>query len=470
MKTILVVDDERSIRESVRMVLKDLYNVQLAESGEEALEKVSENDIDLVILDILMPSLDGLTVLREMKKMSKAEVIILTAIKKISTAVEAMKLGAADYIVKPFDAEELQLIVERIIAARRREEELCYLRAEVEKNFPTDEIVAESAEMRQILQQIERVAPALSTIFITGESGTGKELIARAIHRNSNRENMPFVAVHCAAIPEGLLESELFGHERGAFTGATRTKRGMFELADGGTLFLDEVSEMNTSLQVKLLRALQEKEIMRVGGQKPIKVDIRFIAASNRNIRAMVEMRQFREDLYYRLNVIPIQIPPLRQRKEDIKPLTEHFLRRFSAELNTSPKEISDGALSFLEGYHWPGNIRELKNVIERCMALEKTAATIEHSHLRLDWKDGAEASGVAFVENDSSSKIADSLEFAESEFGKRLILEALQDCSWNQTEAARRLKISRRKLKYRMDRLGIQPRRGKGRPRLEEN
>ncbi|MEI6632759.1 MAG: sigma-54 dependent transcriptional regulator [Chlamydiota bacterium] len=461
MKTVLVVDDEKSTRESVRMILKDSYNVRCAGSGHEALAMLGEDCVDLVILDLIMPSVDGLSVLKEIRKKSRAAVIILTAIRKLRTAVEAMKLGAADYLVKPFDAEELQLIVQRIIRSRMKDDELDYLRSEIEKRYPTDHIVAESDAMKRVLRKVDDVVATASTVLISGESGTGKELIARAIHRRSPRAHMPFITVHCAAIPDGILESELFGHEKGSFTGATRSRRGMFELADSGTFFLDEVGEMNLSTQAKILRVLQEKEFMKVGGEKAVKVDVRLIAASNRDLREMVREGKFREDLFFRLSVLPVHLPPLRERRQDIKPIAEFFLTQFSREFRTGPKELSPVALAVLEQYTWPGNVRELKNVIERCVALNRGGSVVLPPHLSLDWGDRDDVYGPA----PNCGDIPASLEKAEDTLKKRLILDALEEHFWNQTEAARKLKISRRRLKYRMDSLGIIPRIGRGRP-----
>jgi len=463
MKTILVVDDERSTRESVRMILKDSYDVRVVSSGQEALDALGGDAVDLVILDLLMPTVDGLSVLTEIKKRSRAAVVILTAIKKLKIAIEAMKLGAADYLVKPFDPEELQLIVQRIIKSRLKDDELDYLRSEIAKNFPIEKIVAESHAMKEILQQVRRLTAASSTVLIAGESGTGKELIARAVHRYSMRSHMPFITIHCAAIPEGILESELFGHEKGAFTGAIRSRRGMFELADGGTLFLDEISEMSLSLQAKILRSLQEKEFIKVGGEKSMKVDVRLIAASNRDLREMIKEGRFREDLFFRLSVIPIHIPPLRERVQDIQPLAEYFLAQFCLELHCPPKELSPDALDLLKNYTWPGNVRELRNVLERSVAMHRETQRLLPGDLSLDWSEKTVSATTPLKEEDGLSQF----EKAEQELNRRLILDALEKSAWNQTEAANKLKITRRRLKYRMDTLGIVPKLGRGRPRI---
>ncbi|MCX6355489.1 MAG: sigma-54 dependent transcriptional regulator [Candidatus Aureabacteria bacterium] len=463
MKTILVVDDERGTRESVRMILKDSYDVRIVSSGQEALDALGGDAVDLVILDLLMPTVDGLSVLTEIKKRSRAAVVILTAIKKLKVAIEAMKLGAADYLVKPFDPEELQLIVQRIIKSRLKDDELDYLRQEIAKNFPIEKIVAESQAMKEILQQVRRLTAATSTVLVTGESGTGKELIARAVHRYSMRSHMPFITVHSAAIPEGILESELFGHEKGAFTGAIRSRRGMFELADGGTLFLDEISEMSLSLQAKILRALQEKEFTKVGGEKSMKVDVRLIAASNRDLRELVREGRFREDLFFRLSVIPIHIPPLREREQDIQPLAEYSLGQFCLELHCPPKELSPDALAVLKNYTWPGNVRELRNVLERSVAMHRETQILLPGHFSLDWSEKTVSAAIPLQEEDGVSQF----EKAEQELNRRLILDALEKTGWNQTEAANKLKITRRRLKYRMDTLGIVPKLGRGRPRI---
>lgn len=464
MKKILVVDDERSIRESLRMILKDSYDVRVASSGHEALEILGDDFVDLVILDLIMPTVDGLSILRAIREKSRAAVVILTAIRKLNTAIEAMKLGAVDYLVKPFDPEELQLIVQRIIRARMKDEELDYLRSEIAKNYPTEQIVAESPAMKEIVRQVSKLSAVTSAVLITGESGVGKELIARAIHRNSPRVHMPFVTVHCGAIPEEILESELFGHVKGVFTGATRGRRGMFELADGGTLFLDEISEMNLPTQAKVLRAIQEKEFTKVGGEKILRVDARLIAASNRDLRRMTEEGRFREDLFFRLNVIPLHIPPLRERRQDIGPLAQYFLRRFSREFHAPDKELSGESIAIFENYAWPGNVHELRNAIERSVAMHSEERMLHPSHLSLGW---SEKTGRGVIRDEQPDALP-SFEKAEHDLNKRLILEALEKSRWKQTAAARMLRISRRRLKYRMDRMGIAPRLGRGRPRID--
>ncbi len=369
---VLVVDDEKSMRDLLSITLeKEGYDVATAAGGEPAIEALRRDPTDVVITDLRMPKVDGLQVLRTAKEISPdMAVIVVTAVASTETAVEAMKLGAYDYITKPFKLDEVSLIVRNALERKRLRDENLYLRKQLETQHRFENIIGKSAVILEVFDTIRKIADSPSTAMVTGESGTGKELVARAIHFNSLRRDKPFVSVNCGAIPEGLMESELFGHVRGAFTGAVSNKVGLFSAGEGGTLFLDEITEIPPLLQVKLLRAIQTREIRRVGDTKDIKTDVRLIAASNRHLEEAVEQGVLREDLYYRLNVIPIQLPPLRERREDIPLLVGHFLQKFGKELGKEVRGVSPEAMIVLERYHWPGNIRELENVLERAIVL----------------------------------------------------------------------------------------------------
>ncbi|MDO8476491.1 MAG: sigma-54 dependent transcriptional regulator [Candidatus Rokubacteria bacterium] len=369
---ILVVDDEKSMRDLLSITLeKEGYDVLTAAGGEPAIEALHRETVDAVITDLRMPKVDGLQVLRVAKEISPdTAVIVITAVASTETAVEAMKLGAYDYITKPFKLDEVNLIVRNALERKRLRDENLYLRRQLETQHRFENIIGKSGVIAEVFDTIRKIADSPSTAMVTGESGTGKELVARAIHFNSFRRDKPFVPVNCGAIPEGLMESELFGHVRGAFTGAVGNKVGLFSSAEGGTLFLDEITEIPALLQVKLLRAIQVREIRRVGDTKDIKTDVRLIAASNRDLEEAVQEGILREDLFYRLNVIPIQLPPLRERREDIPLLVAHFLQKFSKELGKDVRGVTPEAMAVLERYRWPGNIRELENVLERAIVL----------------------------------------------------------------------------------------------------
>src|SRR6267143_6100897 len=369
---VLLVDDEKSMRDLLSITLeKEGYDVLTAAGGEAAIEALRRDVTDAVITDLRMPKVDGLQVLRAAKEISPdVAVIVITAVASTETAVEAMKLGAYDYITKPFKLDEVSLIVRNALERKRLRDENLYLRKQLETQHRFENIIGKSGRILEVFDTIRKISDSPSTAMITGESGTGKELVARAIHFNSLRRDKPFVSVNCGAIPEGLMESELFGHVRGAFTGAVANKVGLFSAAEGGTLFLDEITEIPALLQVKLLRAIQTREIRRVGDTKDMKTDVRLIAASNRNLEDAVKDGILREDLYYRLNVIPIQLPPLRERREDIPLLVAHFLQKFGKELGKDVRGVAPEAMAVLERYRWPGNIRELENVLERAIVL----------------------------------------------------------------------------------------------------
>ncbi|RKY67111.1 MAG: hypothetical protein DRQ08_01075, partial [Candidatus Latescibacterota bacterium] len=371
---ILVVDDDPLMLDFLKeALLRQGYKVDTAEDGEEALRKVEEKGYDLVITDVRMPGVDGMTVLESVKRdFADTEVVVITAYGTIRNAVEAMKMGAYDYLTKPFSVEEVEVVVQRALERKRLISENIRLKRELEKVQGLRTLVGQSPAMRKVLEMIEMVAPTKATVLIQGESGTGKELVADAIHRLSPRKNGPFVKVNCAAIPESLVESELFGHEKGAFTHAVKRSRGRFEMADGGTLLLDEIGEITPAVQAKLLRVLQDGTFQRVGGEGTLKVDVRVIATTNRDLWKAVQEGKFREDLYYRLQVVPIYIPPLRERKEDIPLLVQHFLKMYGEREGKEGLTVSEKAMDILMGYDWPGNIRELENAVERAVILAK--------------------------------------------------------------------------------------------------
>ena len=453
--TVLIVDDETGVRESVRMVLKDTFDPVALESGEECLRWLGANRAALVFLDILMPGMDGLEVLEKIRTTdAELPVIMLTATKTVKTAVTAMKLGAFDYITKPFDVDELRLLADRATENADLRREVKTLRNVVEKRFGFDNIIGDSEPMQRIFKTIQAVAPLKTTVLITGESGTGKELIAKAIHFNSPRATKPMVTLNCAAIPENLLESELFGHERGSFTDAVEKKIGQFEHAHTGTIFLDEIGEMSPALQAKLLRVLEQGEVMRVGGDRPVPVDVRVVAATNRNLHEAIAQGRFRSDLYYRLNVVSLELPPLRNRREDIPPLIKHFIDVKTKELGLPPRAFATETIEKLVHYPWPGNVRELDNVIERILVLTPPDVTIRPEHLPHDLLDGPAVTIHVREQVLSGHK---TLAEAVDEFERDIIAEALQRTHYNQTRAATVLGTTRRILKYRMDKLGLE-------------
>jgi len=451
-RSVLIVDDEVGARESLKIILKNDYDVFLAKNAEEAFLQIKEHAPDVILLDIILPDLDGLKVLERIKQNDPDIIVIMiTATKTVKTAVEAMKLGAYDYVTKPFDIDEMRLIITRSLSTKALEQEVKYRREEMDKSFDFGNILAKSKGMKEIFKVVKQIADSKSTVLIMGESGTGKELISRAIHYNSNRKNYPFVTINCAAIPETLIESELFGHEKGAFTNAIEKKLGRFEVAHQGTLFLDEIGELSLTTQAKILRFLEEKEFNRVGGSKTIKVDVRLITATNKDLSQLIKKGSFREDLYYRINVVPIVIPPLRERKEDIPILVDHFINKFNVENNKTVKGINKEALEFLMQYEWPGNVRELENLIERVIALTSNEY-IPTNELPYSFKNIPKINGLK--ESVLDGKV--SFLQAEEEFEKEVILDALKRTNYIQSHAAEILGISRRILKYKMDKLGI--------------
>jgi len=438
------------------MVLKERYDVAGVASGREALDLLDrEPSFDVALLDILMPGMDGLEVLDHIKQRAlPLSVIMLTATKTVKTAVTAMKLGACDYVTKPFDVDELLLIVERAVQAVALAREVDALRSEVGMRYGFDNIISGSAKMQDILRTVAMVAPLKTTALITGPSGTGKELIAKAIHYHSPRACRPMVTINCAAIPDNLLESELFGHERGAFTDAYSKKLGQFELADQSTLFLDEIGEMNPSTQAKILRVIEQSEFTRIGGAQPVRVDVRLIAATNRDLHQGMRDGTFRSDLYYRLNVVSIHLPPLRDRRDDISLLIRHFLRAKSIALGLPEKSFTSEALDLLVQYAWPGNVRELENVIERTMVLSPGAVMTPEDLPRYL----ATSNGGSHPAQQSVLRGEARLSEAVDQFEQELIRNALAEAHNNQTRAAEILGTTRRILKYKMDKLGITP------------
>jgi len=451
-KRILIVDDEESFRHMLSVILiKEGYEVDTSSNGEEGLQKASASPFDQILCDIRMPRMDGLVFLREIKKTgAETTVIMMSAYGTVDTAIEAMKLGAYDYISKPFKPDEIILTLRKSEEREHLRRENQLLRKEVGKEYSFENIVSKNEKMQKMFDVIKKVSQYKSTVLITGESGTGKELVARALHYNSDRSQSPFIAVNCGAIPENLLESELFGHAKGAFTDAIRTKKGLFEEADGGTLFLDEIGELPGQLQVKLLRVLQEGEIRRIGESKPIQIDVRIVAATVKDLSKEVNEGHFREDLFYRLNVLPIHIPPLRERKEDIPLLIQHFIGKYNQTMNKNVADVDHNALDTLMNYKWYGNVRELENTIERAIVLsEKNNIELENLPIEIqNFKEEFQLE-VLSEEEYSIKKASKSLEV-------NLIKKALRRTKGNHTHAARLLEISHRALLYKIKEYGI--------------
>jgi two-component system response regulator AtoC len=451
-KRILIVDDEESFRHMLSVILiKEGYEVDTSSNGEEGLQKASASSFDQILCDIRMPRMDGLVFLREIKKTgAETTVIMMSAYGTVDTAIEAMKLGAYDYISKPFKPDEIILTLRKSEEREQLRRENQLLRKEVGKEYSFENIVSKNEKMQKMFDVIKKVSQYKSTVLITGESGTGKELVARALHYNSDRSQSPFIAVNCGAIPENLLESELFGHAKGAFTDAIRTKKGLFEEADGGTLFLDEIGELPGQLQVKLLRVLQDGEIRRIGESKSIQIDVRIVAATVKDLSREVNEGHFREDLFYRLNVLPIHIPPLRERKEDIPLLIQHFIGKYNQTMNKNVADVDHNAMDTLMNYKWYGNVRELENTVERAIVLsEKNNIGLENLPIEIqNFKEESQLE-VLSEEEYSIKKASKSLEV-------NLIKKALRRTKGNHTHAARLLEISHRALLYKIKEYGI--------------
>src|SRR5215211_5767705 len=458
MGRILVADDHDALRRGlVRGLTEAGHEVEEASNGNAAIERLHDSSFDVVLSDLKMGGSDGMDVLRTTRAMHPTTaVILMTAFGSVNTAVEAMKIGASDYVQKPFEIEEMEVKIEKALEVRRLKHELEYLRHTQQDIYEFDKIVGSSTALQKVLDIVKKVAKSNTTVLVRGETGTGKELIAGAIHHNSLRTSRNFVKVNCAALQENLLESELFGHEKGAFTGADKQRVGRFEQADGGTLFLDEVGDMSANTQAKILRVLQEHEFERLGGTRTLRTDVRVIAATNRNLPQMVANGQFREDLYYRLNVVSIDMPPLRERKDDIQQLAAFFLRRFAGELKKKVEGLSPDAVKLLMRYNWPGNIRELENSIERAVLLTE-GPFVSSSDLRLGELSTTTSSG------DASPVVKiPPTGIALEEIERQALIEALKMSNWVQKDAAELLNISPRVMNYKIKTLAIEYPRGR--------
>ena len=441
--TILVVDDERGVRQSFNMVLKDEYHVLLADTGEKAIDIFQENPIDLILLDILLPDIDGIDLLKKFKQTDpNTEIIMVTAVNDLQTAVKAIKLGAYEYIIKPFIVDDVLTVIGRALEKRRLVRQVAYLRNELERYHPFEKMVGKDKKMKNIFELISTVSQSDGTVLVQGESGTGKELVARAIHNLSPRKNQPFVLINCAAIPANLMESEIFGYNKGAFTGATSIRIGKLEIADKGTVFFDDIDSLDINMQAKLLRIIQEKEFQRLGDTRIIKVDVRFVAASNKDISDLISHGEFREDLFYRLNVFPIKLPPLRERRGDIPLLLNHFFKLYANKSGRPQKRVSQNALKVLMEYDWPGNIREIQNLVERLCTIKQD--------LVIRVKDITSFSI-------SKKKITDStLKEVVSSFEKQYIAEVLEMVDGNRKKASEKLGIHRNTLLAKIHEYGL--------------
>lgn len=450
---LLVVDDEQGAREALEAILEDDYEVVCVEDGSKAVAIIQKEEFDLVMLDLSMPKMGGIEALEQIKLHDKfLDVIIVSAIDRAQEATAAIQKGAYDYITKPYDPETILTRVDRALQKRYLEQEVSFLRSEMAHRSEQTQIVSQSKNIQEIFLTIKKLAGTASSVLVTGESGTGKELIARAIHDASERSQKPFVAINCASIPSELIESELFGHEKGAFTGAHQRTPGKFEFANGGTLLLDEISSLKSEFQAQLLRVLQEREITRVGGHRVIKVDVRIIAATNIRLEEMVRKGTFREDLFFRLNVIPINVPPLRHREGDVPLLVHYFLSKFNQQLNKNIKAVTPQAMAVLESYPWPGNIRELENLIERMVVLGSDNNRIDQGDLPADVLfHKKSARHLPGLDGDNLGLI-----HARNSFERQYIMQALRKCKWNQTETAQLLKIHRNTLIQKMKTLNL--------------
>lgn len=448
MPAILIVEDEAKMRRLLELNLgEDGFSTFSAEDAETGLKLLRENSIDLVVTDLKLPGMNGLEFLQTIKRQNAAmPVVVMTAFGSVETAVEAMKAGASDYVLKPFSLTEMRMKIRKELDVHNLREENRSLREALGKKYTHPNVVARSPKMQEVLATVERVAPTNATVLLGGESGVGKDLIARAIHEKSRRASGPFLKINSTAIPENLLESELFGFEKGAFTGAVASKPGKFELADKGTLFLDEIGDVPPATQVKLLRVLQEREFERLGGTRTVKVDVRLIAATNRDLRQALEQGTFREDLYYRLNVVPIDIAPLRERKEDIPDLVNLFISRFAGESGKVIEGITPPAMQILANYHWPGNVRELQNIVERACALSK-GLQLEPTDIHIDARPTKAGNG-------SGGFLPEGMTLEQWE--DEMVQEALKRANGNKSQAARLLGLSRNALRYRLSKIGI--------------
>src|SRR5580698_1793932 len=446
--SILVVEDEAKMRRLLELELADQdFRAQTVADAETALKLLNTNQFDLIVTDLKLPGMSGMEFLQAVKRANAAiPIIIMTAFGTVESAVEAMKIGASDYVLKPFSLAELVLVIRKELDTHQLRQENRTLREELGRRYEYANIVAQSEKMQAVLAMVERVAPTNVTVLLGGESGVGKDLIARAIHEHSQRASGPFIKINSTAIPENLLESELFGYDKGAFSGATGSKPGKFELADKGTLFLDEIGDVPGAIQVKLLRVLQDREFERLGGTKTLKVDVRLVAATNRDLRAALEEGTFREDLYYRLNVVSIDIPPLREHKEDIPALANFFLDRYAKESGKALQGISPQAMKLLMDYHWPGNVRELQNVLERAVTLS-SGSTLDVYDIHID-------NAPRRAPADSAAALPNGMTLEQWE--EEMLREALRRANGNKSQAARALGLSRNALRYRLSKMGV--------------
>ncbi len=453
-KNILVVEDEAKMLRLLELQLQGAgYAVSMADSAERGLEILQRHSdhpgkFSLVITDLRLPGMDGLEFLKKVQSsFPLLPIIVMTAFGTVETAVEAMKAGASDYVLKPFSLEDMMITIDKVLELHALRDENIKLKTELGRRYDFGRIIGRSPNMQEVFDAASRVAATRATVLLGGESGTGKGLLARAIHFHSPRKGAPFTKINCSSIPENLMESELFGYEKGAFTGATQSHPGKFEQADGGTVFLDEIGDVPAAVQVKLLRVLQEREFERLGSTKTTQVDVRIIAATNQDLRAALEQGTFREDLYYRLNVLPINLPPLRQRKEDIPYLIDHFLEKYSADTGGRIKEITPAAVDKLSAYHWPGNVRELENIIERAMVLARSDSIgVDDVHLD-QARAGTPSGDVAFLPDGMTL----------DQYEQQLIREALRRADDNKSQAARLLGLTRNALRYRLSQMGVE-------------
>lgn len=457
---ILIVEDEKNAREGLERTLNHKYQIIQADNGERALRLLAENPVDILLTDLRMPGMDGLTLVRRaIAHESQPVCIVLTAYGSIESAVEAMKVGAYDFLTKPLNLDQLEIVIERALHSRQLENENRRLRTQLDKRFGLEAIIGRTPVMEELFKLIRQVAPSRATVLIQGESGTGKELVAHAIHNLSPRVRGPFIAVHCAALPPNLLESELFGHEKGSFTGAVERRRGRFEMAEGGTLFLDEISEVVPAIQVKLLRVLEEWKFERVGGQETLEADIRLVTATNNDLKKLVQEGKLRNDLFYRLNIITINLPPLRERRDDIPLLASHFLHDFARENNRKIEDISPDALAALMAYDWPGNVRELKNVIERMVVLGHGARlTLRDLPVSVRENERSAPQGSGIISAPAIPLSAGSIR----EANRRMIMAAIEAAGGNRTLAAKKLGISRRTLHRKLREFGVEEKQDK--------
>ncbi len=444
---ILIVEDEKNTREGLQRALRRSYDVLMADSGKQALDLMRGNTVDVLLSDLRMPGMDGMELIRKTRALDPKPIcILLTAYGSIETAVEAMKSGADDFLTKPVNLDQLDIVLQRTISSRRLEQENRNLRIQLDRKYGLENLIGAAQVMESVYEMIRQVAPTRATVLVQGESGTGKELVAHAIHNLSARAQGPFIPVHCAALPRELLESELFGHEKGAFTGASERRLGRFELAEGGTLFLDEISDVDPAIQVKLLRVLEERRFERIGGQQTLDADIRLIAATNRDLEAMVNEGRFRQDLFYRLNVVHIILPPLRERPDDIPLLIKHFVKEFSTENNKVIDDVTPEVFSALMAYNWPGNVRELKNVVERMIVLSRTGKLTARDLPPAVRPDTGARQQVSGIRTNATIREANG----------QMIAAALKAADGNRTRAAKQLGISRRTLHRKLHEFGL--------------